>query len=397
MASNPIAQDSTKDVTDAAYKPRTGTLGTGSKYNAGKYGVGTSKYGVGVHQFPSDLFSNKGQYGGNWVTFYINVSSGSKLIKDKLVTTTNADFASMRGNFNPNGSGASTKDLVIGMTVGSAAIGGIAGQKGIVGGALGAFGGALVTSVSAGGANKPYIPKTTSDIPQLPVQKRITDTIALTIPNNFSARYSVEYEGASAAVMAGMAIAGGASADVVSALASGSTAALSKLVEAGGVGAAAATAAVLATPGIGDFASKASGLAANPKKEQIFKGVEFRTFSFEYTFAPRNENESKEIADIIRLFKLHMHPEFKDSHGFLFIYPSEFDIYYYHGETENMNLPRHTSCVLTDCNVNYTPNNQFSTFASANGTPGGAATQIQLSLTFKELAILTKDQILDGF
>jgi hypothetical protein len=62
-----------------------------------------------------------------------------------------------------------------------------------------------------------------------------------------------------------------------------------------------------------------------------------------------------------------------------------------------MNLPRHTSCVLTDCNVNYTPNNQFSTFASTNGAPGGAATQIQLSLTFKELAILTKDQILDGF
>ena len=378
---------STLDPSDSAYKPRTGTLGTGSKYNAGKYDVG-------VHQFPSDLFSNRGQYGGNWVTFYINVSSGSKLIKNNFVQTTTSDTPSMRSNFAPSGVGANSKDLVIGMGAGSALLGGIAGQKGLIGLGSGLAAGALVTSVSAGVGGAPIIPQTLNDIPQLPVQKRIVDTIALTVPNNFSARYSVEYEGASTAVMAGLAAAGGAGADVISALTDNPASALSKM---GSVAAAGLTAAVLATPGLGDFASKASGLAANPKKEQIFKGVDFRTFSFEYTFAPRNEKESKEIADIIRLFKLHMHPEFKDSHGFLFIYPSEFDIYYYHGETENMNLPRHTSCVLTDCNVNYTPNNQFSTFASANGTPGGAATQIQLSLTFKELAILTKDQILDGF
>ena len=94
---------STADPSDASYKPRTGTLGAGSKYNAGKYGDGTSKYGVGVHQFPSDLFSNKGQYGGNWVTFYINVSSGSKLIKNNLVATTTNDTPSMRNNVNASG------------------------------------------------------------------------------------------------------------------------------------------------------------------------------------------------------------------------------------------------------------------------------------------------------
>ena len=362
---------STLDPSDSAYKPRTGTLGTGSKYNAGKYDVG-------VHQFPSDLFSNKGQYGGNWVTFYINVSSGSKLIKNNLVATTENDTPSMRNNVDASGTRVVTENELIGVVAASGAVvGALTGSIGNAakGALLGAAAGA---AVAVSGMNQ---------------MRRITDTIALTVPNNFSARYNVSYSDEGTAQQANLV---GVGAEVVSALKSKSISGLTK----------AATAAVdaIATPlalstgaAGGDFMSKAAGLAANPKKEQIFKGVDFRTFSFEYTFAPRNEKESKEIADIIRLFKLHMHPEFKDSHGFLFIYPSEFDIYYYHGETENMNLPRHTSCVLTDCNVNYTPNNQFTTFASTSGTPGGAATQIQLSLTFKELAILTKDQILDGF
>jgi hypothetical protein len=47
--------------------------------------------------------------------------------------------------------------------------------------------------------------------------------------------------------------------------------------------------------------------------------------------------------------------------------------------------------VLTDLNINYTPNGSFTTFA--NGMP----TQINIQMTFKELAILTKDQIQAGY
>ena len=82
-----------------------------------------------------------------------------------------------------------------------------------------------------------------------------------------------------------------------------------------------------------------------------------------------------------------MHPEFKSENAFLYIYPSEFDVTYYKGGTENLNIHRHTSCVLTEVNVNYTPNGVFSTFD--NGMP----TQITLSLTFKELQLLSKETI----
>jgi hypothetical protein len=137
-------------------------------------------------------------------------------------------------------------------------------------------------------------------------------------------------------------------------------------------------------------ASAALGLAENPKKEQVFKGVDFRTFSFDYQFFPRSAEEAKNVLNIIQEFKYHMHPEFKDSNNFIYIYPSEFDVVYYQGGAENSNLHRHTSCVLTEMNVNYTPNGNFNTFA--NGMP----TQINVTMSFRELALLTKDKIKDG-
>jgi hypothetical protein len=120
------------------------------------------------------------------------------------------------------------------------------------------------------------------------------------------------------------------------------------------------------------------------------KGIDFRTFSFQYQFYPRSAEEARNVQNIIYLFKLHMLPEFKDSGNFLYIYPSEFDIAYYHNHEENLNVHRHTSCVLTEMNVQYTPNGQYSTFE--DGTP----TQINVDLTFKELGLVTKESIQEG-
>ena len=144
----------------------------------------------------------------------------------------------------------------------------------------------------------------------------------------------------------------------------------------------------LKLPGTGGI-SKITGLAPNPRKEQIFKHVNFRNFTFDYQFYPRDAQEAENVLKIIYQFKYHMHPEFKDANNFLYIYPSEFDISYYNNGQENLNVNRHTSCVLTDMVVNYSPNGQFAAFE--NGMP----TQINVTLTFKELATLTKEKIQD--
>ena len=147
----------------------------------------------------------------------------------------------------------------------------------------------------------------------------------------------------------------------------------------------------LQTQGIGEFVGKVSGTAANPKKEQLFRNVDFRTFSFSYQFFPRSKEEARKVQAIIKTFKLHMHPEFKDASNFLYTYPSEFDIYYYQNGQENMNIHRHTSCVLTDMNISYTPMSILSTFED------GMPTQINVQLQFKELALLHKQAIADGY
>ena len=214
-------------------------------------------------------------------------------------------------------------------------------------------------------------------------KKRLATAIALHTPNNLSTTYSVNYDEEDTDTFAmGLAAVGEISP------------AFKKAAEQRGMSdvsgsiAAAVLAQGLKLPGSAGI-SKVTGLAPNPRKEQIFKHVNFRQFTFDYQFYPRDAREAENVLNIIYQFKLHMHPEFKDANNFLYIYPSEFDIFYYNGGQENLNINRHTSCVLTDMVVNYSPNGQFTSFA--NGMP----TQINVTLTFKELATLTKEKIQD--
>jgi hypothetical protein len=218
--------------------------------------------------------------------------------------------------------------------------------------------------------------------------KRLKTAIALHVPNQLQIRYSSQWSEEDTAAFA---MAQGIGAEIMGAINSfreqGTDADLSSLGDSMG----SAGANLFLSKGAGGGAVSAlTGLAANPKKEQVFKGVDFRTFSFEYQFFPRSQKEAENVESIIKQFKYHMHPEMKDDRNFLYLYPSEFDISYYQNGRENLHLHRHTSCVLTDMNINYTPNGLFSTFA--NGMP----TQINVALTFKELALLTKEKIRDG-
>lgn len=346
----------------------------------------SEKYKTATHQYPSDLFSNIGQYGDNYVVFYINVPSESKLAKGETFDLTSMDTTSLKGAI--GGAGYSALSTVASTAASGTVIGAALGlpKSGVVFSAV--TGGGMVSSMTGGDIQN-------NALKSMRQMRRLKETITLNVPNNLTTRYSMNYadedmfaQAAIADTMAGggeamgkFAAADGGSARKAGGQAANTTAGM--INAAAGVG--------LGTPGTGSFASAASGLAVNPKKEQVFKNVDFRTFSFEYQFAPRNAKESEEVKKIIKAFKLHMHPEYKDTNAYLFLYPSEFDIVYYQGNSENLNIPRHTSCVLAEMTVNYTPNNQFSTFG--DGTPN----IINMTLVFKELAILTKDQIMDGF
>ena len=62
--------------------------------------------------------------------------------------------------------------------------------------------------------------------------------------------------------------------------------------------------------------------------EVLFDKMELRTFSYQFTFAPKNKQETEDVQKIIALFRFHMSPELKGSQNRFLTLPSEFDIHY---------------------------------------------------------------------
>lgn len=359
--------------------------GEASKFEKQKYDVTNLSY-------PADLFGNgpANTYGQNYVLFYINVSTESRLIKLNTVPVVDDIAPRNRGAIvgtNISAATAITTSSVASVVLtGGAATIGAAFTKTISGSlskkaALFGLGAAVVTGAGAVAAGAYSINKETSEFTR--PQKRLKSVIGMHVPNNFASHYGIQYADEDLSSFTAAAKLTQETVNVIKGKEN-----TPQLTDSGK--------SIAAAVGIsqlfgGGALSAGFGLAANPRKEQIFKGVDFRTFSFDYQLYPRSASEARNILDIIQTFKFHAHPEFKDSGGFLYIYPSEFDIVFYQGDSENLTLPRIASCVLLDVTVNYTPNGMFNTFE--DGTP----TQINLTLNFRELSILTKENIADGY
>jgi hypothetical protein len=143
-------------------------------------------------------------------------------------------------------------------------------------------------------------------------------------------------------------------------------------------------------------ALKLSGLPINPRVEVIFRTTPQRRFQFEWLFAPTTIDESSALDQIIRTFRFHAAPEiapfsFSNAAGIFFIKPSEFDITFYHKGKENLAIPRINTCVLEQIDVDFAPTGRWATFR--NGYP----VAVKLSLQFREVEILHKLRVLQGF
>lgn len=343
-------------------------------------------YRVDNLAYPIDLLSSNTnekysrtgstEYGNNYVIFYINVNASSKLLK-------NTD--PMYGNQVVADWTPAQTDRIAGQNITeNQAASGVAIEGAVAGGLIGGnYKGAAIGAGASFIGTKVIGTQTASFSKQM---KRLTAAIALHTPNQFSARYSTQWEEASTSNFQ-MAMRGGEA--LANAILDGAKTQNVSDQDKAQLSTIGAAVSLNTMPGK-DSVSAITGLAANPKKEQIFRGVDFRTWSFDYQFFPRSKEEYQNVQNIIYLFKLHMHPEYKDANNFLYLYPSEFDIVHYNGVDENFNLPRHTSCVLTELVINYSPQSQFTSFE------GGAPTQINIQLTFKELIQMSKERIMEG-
>lgn len=146
--------------------------------------------------------------------------------------------------------------------------------------------------------------------------------------------------------------------------------------------------------GVGMTGAKAamelqSGEVTNNRTELKFEGIDRRAFAFTFRLLPKSAEEAQIIKEIVTLFRYHAMPEFPvDAKigGRTMKVPSTFDISYVPGR----HLHKIDECALEAVQVKY----------------GGERTQFfvddqpvetELTLQFRELGIITKEKIAEGY
>lgn len=149
-----------------------------------------------------------------------------------------------------------------------------------------------------------------------------------------------------------------------------------------------------------------NGKILNPYQEQIFKGLEPRTFSCHYKLVPRNVTEQNQISNIIRRLRVNSLPDYSkqgittitspganpnafDGLGDRWLTtPNIFSLSFNSNNGTMDYLPKMKPMVLTSISTNYTPDGKWSSHYIADKKQP-APTAIELSLTFHEVEILT--------
>lgn len=230
-----------------------------------------------------------------------------------------------------------------------------------------------------------------------------TDAIALYMPDSLSYTYSQSYDQMELGnELGGKMLAAGASAADAYKSGSDTTNSLGKAAASAGTSIR-NEGAKLASDAVGGLIGEntarlgftaVTGTVRNPMLEMIYKSPNFRTFTFDFVFYPRDEREALEVQRIVERLRFHQAPELaKNASGFL-IPPSEFDIKFYYGGTQNPNIPPIATCVLETINVDYAPNG-FSAYEVPNESQPslgrtGMPVAMKVSLSFKETTYLTK-------
>ena len=131
--------------------------------------------------------------------------------------------------------------------------------------------------------------------------------------------------------------------------------------------------------------ARQSGAILNPNMELLFGGVQLRTFSFDFDFAPRDPRESNEIKKIIRAFKVSMNAkngststDNADS-GLFISSPDVFQLTYKTGSKSHEFLHKFKPMALLNMAVNYTGAGTYATYDNT------APIHMKMNLTLQEL------------
>ena len=186
----------------------------------------------------------------------------------------------------------------------------------------------------------------------------------------------------------------GAQGAAATARAGGSIAAITSKIAQSGIGGNAVAGVTLGMAGkvLGGASSTALGVAAFDQTMAFYQGPKFREFNFSYQMIPHDMADTNNIRKIVDFFKTASAPE-QISSGLFRIYelPFVFSINFYgiNGEMTHMN--KIAKCALTSVALTY-GGDRFNTFAGTD-----APVQTNMALVFKEIQLVTKTDMVDGY
>ena len=132
------------------------------------------------------------------------------------------------------------------------------------------------------------------------------------------------------------------------------------------------------------------------RMQLAFKGVDRRSFQYTFKMIPRNSREADEIKKIVSAFKFNMMPEYKEGESRDTLnYPATFNIEYHYRGKENTYLNRVSECFLENMQVSY-GGDRYKTFDPHNNE-GAPPVETSITLAFKEIDVMHRQKMVDGF
>jgi hypothetical protein len=124
------------------------------------------------------------------------------------------------------------------------------------------------------------------------------------------------------------------------------------------------------------------GLAINPVLFMLFQRPAFKEYTFSWTLAPNNEQESETLVNIIEYFKVNMLPSKSGINGLLWNYPKIAIVKFYPDDTFTFRLK---PCAILSVQVDYSGAGGPSFFKN------GAPTVVNFTVLMKEIQLNTAD------
>ena len=132
------------------------------------------------------------------------------------------------------------------------------------------------------------------------------------------------------------------------------------------------------------------------RMQLAFKGVDRRAFQYTFKMIPRNSREADEIKKMVSAFKFNMMPEYKEgTQRDTLNYPATFNIEYHYRGKQNTYLNRVSECFLENMQVSY-GGDRYKTFDPHN-SEGAPPVETTITLAFKEIEIMHREKMKDGF